>query len=260
MTDYWLFDPAGNVTALIPLADAAACDTAVAQAVMEAEPTCEQAGFVLPGTGRCDARLQMAGGEFCGNASLCTAALTALTGGLSVGGSAQLRIAVSGAGEPVSVTVKRRSEDLFSGSVVMPPVTEIREISLPGADLPAVPVVIMPGICHAFLPESFGTDRAGSVIRGWCEALNADAMGVMLTDPDFTRLTPLVYVPAVGTLFRENSCASGTAAFGALLAARRRSAVELRLREPGGILSVTAEPDGPVVLCNTVRLVRRAGI
>ena len=260
MTEYWLFDPSGNITALIPVPEEGACSPAAAEAVMNTESVCEQVGFVLPGTDLCDARLRMAGGEFCGNAALCTAALTAVASGVPVGSTVRLRIAVSGADEPVSVALDRREDGFFTGSVIMPPVTEIREIPLPGAALGPVPVVIMPGICHAFLPEAFGLGRAESVIRDWCSELNADAMGVMLTDPVFTRLTPLVYVPAVQTLFRENSCASGTAAAGALLASRKRSPVSLRLAEPGGTLSVTAEPGGPVTLENTVRLIRRAVI
>ena len=260
MKDYWLFDPSGNVTALIPEEKESECDPAFAEAVMRAEPSCEQAGFVLPGAGLSDAKLHMAGGEFCGNAALCTAALTAVRSGLPIGDTVRLRIAVSGADDPVSVTLDRCGNDRFTGTVVMPPVTEIVEISLPGAAFGPVPVVIMPGICHAFLPESFGPDRAESVIRDWCADLHADAMGVMLTDPDFTRLTPLVYVPAVRTLFRENSCASGTAAAGALLSFRRKAAVSLSLEEPGGILSVSAEPGGDVVLSNSVRLMRRAFI
>jgi len=260
MTEYWLFDPSGNVTALIPLETGAPCDPSAAEAVMRAEPTCEQAGFVLRGNGLSDARLQMAGGEFCGNAALCTAALTAIGSGLPVGDTVRLRIAVSGAVDPVAVSLTRCEVDFFTGSVVMPPVTEIRETPLSGPIPGPVPVVIMPGICHAFLPESFGLDRAESVIRDWCAELNADAMGVMLTDSAFTKLTPLVYVPAVRTLFRENSCASGTAAAGALLAFQRKSAVSMRLAEPGGTLAVTAEPGGAVTLENTVRLIRRAAI
>ncbi len=259
MTEYWLFDPSGNITALIPLLEGGACDPAIAEAVMQAEPSCEQAGFVLPGFAGFDARLQMAGGEFCGNAALCTAALTAIRAGVSIGDPICLRIAVSGADDLVGVTLEHCGEDFFSGAVAMPPVKEIREVSLPGSNNP-VPVVFMPGICHAILPESFGLERAESVIRDWCSALNAEAMGIMLTDLSLTRLTPLVYVPAVQTLFRENSCASGTAAAGALLASRRQSTVSLRLEEPGGVLSVAAEPGGAVTLTNTVRLVRRAFI
>ena len=258
MTEYWLFDPSGNITALIPLQAETDCGLSIAEAVMRAEPSCEQSGFVLPGTALCDARLRMAGGEFCGNASLCTAALTAVRTGMPIGETICMRIDVSGAALPVSVTLDRRKDDFFTGSVVMPPVTEIREISFPGTHTGPVPVVIMPGICHAVVSESFGIDRAETVIRDWCAALNADAMGIMLTDSVFSRLTPLVYVPAAGTLYRENSCASGTAAVGALLASHRQSSVSLSLKEPGGTLYVSADPDGSVTLSNTVRLVRRA--
>ena len=257
MTEYWLFDPSGNITALIPLPGDAPCDPSVAEAVMRAEPSCEQVGFVLSGSSQFDACLEMAGGEFCGNASLCTAALTALRTGVPVGGTVRLWITASGAEDPVSVSLERQEASFFMGSIVMPPVTEIRDVLLPGQASP-VPVVFMPGIAHAVVAESFGLDRAESVVREWCAALNAPAMGILLTDPAFIRLTPLVYVPAVHTLYRENSCASGTAAAGALLAYRWQTEVSLSFREPGGTLFVTAAPDGSVTLRNTVRLLRQA--
>ena len=259
MTEYWLFDPSGNITALIPLPDDAPCDPSAAEAVMRAEPSCEQVGFVLSGPSQCDARLEMAGGEFCGNASLCTAALTALRTGVPVGDTVRLRIAVSGTEAPVPVSLERQEASFFMGSIVMPPVTGIRDVLLPGQASP-LPVVFMPGIAHAVVPDSFSLGRAEAVIRDWCAALNVPAVGILLTDPAFTSLTPLVYVPAVGTLYRENSCASGTAAAGALLAYRRQSEVSLSFREPGGTLSVTAGPDGSVTLRNTVRLLRQTFI
>ena len=126
MTEYWLFDPSGNITALIPVPEEGACSPAAAEAVMNTESVCEQVGFVLPGTDLCDARLRMAGGEFCGNAALCTAALTAVASGVPVGSTVRLRIAVSGADEPVSVALDRREDGFFTGSVIMPPVTEVK--------------------------------------------------------------------------------------------------------------------------------------
>lgn len=260
MTEYWLFDPSGNITALIPLPDEASCDPAIAETVMRAEPSCEQAGFVLPGQGNSTVRLQMAGGEFCGNASLCTAALTAVRTGIPVGSPFRLRITVSGTAEPVSVSLERKDVSFFTGTVDMPPVIGIRKVRFPGAESESVYVVIMPGISHAIVPESFGLDRAEAVIRDWCSMLNAPAMGILLTDESFSRMTPLVYVPAVNTLYRENSCASGTAAVGALLASRRQSPACFTIEEPGGTLGVSAEPDGSVTLSNTVRLLRRSCI
>lgn len=259
MTEYWLFDPSGNITALIPMPDDTPYNPSAAEAVMRAEPSCEQAGFVLSGPAQCDARLEMAGGEFCGNASLCTAALIALRTDVPVGATVRLRIAVSGTEDPVSVSLERQEESFFKGSIVMPPVTEIRDILLPGQEFP-LPVVFMPGIAHTIVPETFGLGRAEAVIREWCAALNVPAMGIQLADPAFTRLTPLVYVPAARTLYRENSCASGTAAAGALLAYRQQSGVSLCFKEPGGTLFVTADPDGSVTLRNTVRLLRQAFI
>ena len=55
--------------------------------------------------------------------------------------------------------------------------------------------------------------------------------------PDF-RMTPFVYVPGSGTFFRENSCASGSAAAAMYLAAERSVPVSLTLLEPAMYLSL----------------------
>ena len=65
-------------------------------------------------------------------------------------------------------------------------------------------------------------------------------------------MTPLVYVPAAGTLFWENSCASGTTACGAYVAAKTGGPVSLSLRQPGGSLEIRVSEDGAFGLSGTV--------
>ena len=83
---------------------------------------------------------------------------------------------------------------------------------------------------------------------------NADALGLMFVDRDRSALTPLVYVPAAGTLFWETSCASGTTAVGAWAAGQNCSPgasglpLTLSLKQPGGTLEITAEQDGTLSL------------
>ena len=68
-------------------------------------------------------------------------------------------------------------------------------------------------------------------------------------------MTPLVFVPGSGTVFWENSCASGTAAAGMCFSARRGKREELALQEPGGELQVFSDPaTGETWLSGTVRL------
>jgi len=252
--EYYLFDPSGNITALLPVGRRSECSVEAANRIMEGEPTCEQAGFVLPGEDGCDVTLEMAGGEFCGNASLCTAALFAMERGLAVGEHCSVVLKASGAGEPIEITMTRTNSG-FDGTVSMPRIERIRQIALPGAEEP-ISVAFSQGITHAIVPEQFGMERAEACIRSWCGELKAEAMGIMLVDEASGRLTPLVYVPGSDTLFREHSCASGTAAAGAYLAERAGCELDKSFQEPGGVLSVLALPNGCVTLRNTVRLLR----
>ena len=82
-------------------------------------------------------------------------------------------------------------------------------------------------------------DLAEKAAPVWCRHLNADALGLMFLDRDACSLTPLVYVPAAGTLCWENSCDSGTTAAGAFLAGQTGLPFSISLRQPGGSLTVT---------------------
>jgi diaminopimelate epimerase len=76
----------------------------------------------------------------------------------------------------------------------------------------------------------------------------------MFLDLAQSSMTPLVYVPAAGTLFWENSCASGTTACGAYVAARSGRAVSMSLRQPGGSLEIRVSEDRAFVLSGMVRI------
>ena len=70
---YSVFDPTGNITALVRDPVAPLQQPVIAAGIMRKHPEVEQVGFVsfdgaLPA-------LRMAGGEFCGNASMSAAAL-----------------------------------------------------------------------------------------------------------------------------------------------------------------------------------------
>ena len=191
----------------------------------------------------------MAGGEFCGNASMSAAALWLLRRGGAMPGkweTASLR--VSGVSREVEVRLKREAEKSFLASVRMPPARSVTEQVFPfGALRDPITLVRMEGIVHAIVTPGSGFFRlrdekaaAEEAARRLCAALGAEALGLMFLEGEapLMRLTPLVCVPGSGTMVWENSCASGSAAVGMALAEQSGASVTLRLEEPGGVLEV----------------------
>ena len=243
---YRVFDPTGNITVLVETAVPVEAQPDIAAKLMALEPTAEQVGF-LASDGAADIALRMAGGEFCGNATMCAAVCAAEAAGTDAGTFA---VRVSGADAPVRAAVARQPDGSLRCTVDMPRPEAIEARMLPGVG--EVRVVRFPGISHIVLEEPMPRPLAERNARLWCGALGADALGLLFLDRRTERLTPLVYVPAAGTLFWESSCASGTAAVGAYLA-RDGSAVTATLLQPGGELTIAADETGTLRLTGTVR-------
>ena len=244
---YVLMDPTGNRTILVEDPVPVECQPAVAAQLMERESSAEQAGFLSSAEG-CDLSLRMAGGEFCGNAAMSAAAYRAIRTGVSAG---RFTVKVSGASEPVSVQLERQTAGGWQGIVEMPRPCSVETVKFPGGQ--AYPVVAFQGISHVILEQQqVPGDQAGRLAKEWCRYLQADALGLMFLDQEEGRLTPLVYVPAADTLFWESACGSGTTATGAWLSRKQGKPLTLSLRQPGGVLGISASPDGPLFLKGSV--------
>ena len=247
---YYKVDPTGNITLLITSPVPREVRREVAALLMKREEDAEQVGFLeAPGNSGCVLRLQMAGGEFCGNASISAAALYAARTG--VYGS--LLIEVSGVDRPVSIFVSKQGEDFYEGRVSMPLPECVTEVVLGGKRLP---LVRFPGICHLVNDGTFTEEFAEQSIASWCRELNAGALGVLFTDG--MTMKPLVYVCKTRTAFWEHSCASGTAALGAYCALSRGKSGTYSFRQPCGTLSVDAVIEngniGSLTLCGGARI------
>ncbi len=254
--NYSIFDPTGNITALVGTPVAVVDQPGTAAEIMKQHPEVEQVGFVSlfyePGYAM-QAVLRMAGGEFCGNATMCTAALYMLRRDLH--GSAEVSVSVSGASEPLTVNLVRKDDISFDSSVLMPPALDIEETAFVcetdnGTLSGTLPVVHMEGIDHIVIEEGSPfselkdqPDHAGRVIRKWCAGLKSDCLGMMFLEGEgnVRKLTPLVYVPGADTVFWENSCASGSAATGMYLASRSGEPIDCTLNEPAGDLRVESD-------------------
>ena len=250
---YYIVDPTKNMTALVETPVPPASRPFAAAEIMKAEPDCEQVGFLSRGDAG-ELRLDMAGGEFCGNASMSAAALLCAQDGVPQGQTRLLKLRVSGAASPVEVAVTVEDRGAFACTVNMPAPERITEETLPlGNREICLPVVFLPGIAHIIAAEDeLDAGEAERAVKDWCKSLKAAALGIMLFDEKTLTLRPMVYVPAADTLFWESSCASGSAALGAYLAKRSGRPVELCLAEPGGTLRVNAAPEGDVRLSGQV--------
>ncbi|MCR5041907.1 MAG: hypothetical protein K6C36_07425, partial [Clostridia bacterium] len=257
--EYTLFDPTKNVTALVTTEIDPDLRAAAAAKIMEKEPACEQVGFVYTDRdGR--SRLDMAGGEFCGNASMAAGLLFApepalrqpelLPGCSEAPYSAELY--VSGTPGPVEVAVMPWPDGAFGCSVRMPRPEKIFSAELPfEGKTYRLPVVSFPGISHVIVRSGlFTREQAEKAVRIWCRELGVSALGIMnIESPvpgdkmiqsgaEALKMVPLVFVPAADTLFWESSCASGSAALGAYVlslpgAENETEAAAVDISQPG---------------------------
>ncbi|MBR2682419.1 MAG: hypothetical protein IKE22_04030 [Atopobiaceae bacterium] len=283
---YCIVDPTGNITALVESEIEVARQPSVGAELMRRHPEVEQVGFVqlvsggvpdepLAGT------LRMAGGEFCGNASISAAALCLLRAeearGVSIAnqGNTQdpcvVSLRVSGAARPVEVRLFREAPKAFKAAIRMPEAQDISWKVLSYGDVSAkVPVVALEGISHIvieadnlFFSLLDKPDVAEEAVKAWCKQLGADGLGLMFLEKEgpSRKLTPLVYVADGDTVFWEHSCASGSAATALYLAERLGAFADEELVEPGGSLRVTCDPTtGETWLYGSARIVEEASI
>ena len=258
---YSILDPTGNITALVESPVERTRYQAAAAAIMHLHPEVEQVGILLPAGTDGLPSLQMAGGEFCGNASMCAAALLRLRG---LSGD-RISLHVSGAAQPLEVCLHQTGDGAFSAELQMPQAREITERDFTFENLRgSLPLVRMEGISHIVIERNSvffkllgDRPRAEQAVRSFCTELGAEGLGLLFLEGEGSerRMTPLVYIPGSGTVFWENSCASGSAAAGMYLAHTGRASGEVNMLEPGGILTVASNArTGETRLRGSVRL------
>ena len=263
---YSIWDPMGNITAIVEKDTPAEEMPGTAKEIMERHPEVEQVGFFTARkhAGKEEISLNMAGGEFCGNASMCAGALYLTRQGRTVKGHEEdVTLKVSGTDEPVTISLKAADQG-FETSIIMPKALSTGEKTFSFDNKTGIiPVIELPGITHLIIEEdnvffSLSKDEkaAVSAVRGWCGELDADGLGLMFIEGKGTecRMTPLVYVPVGDTVFFESSCASGSAAAGIYRAYSSKTGQSMDLKQPGGTLKVKSDPEsGKTILYGKVR-------
>ena len=231
---YMPADPAGNLTGLVLTPVAREAHPAVAAQLMARCPEgFEQIAFIdedsltgpLP-------RMEMMGGEFCGNASRAFGLLAAQRRGR---GETELAVSVSGAAEPVRVRLDSARGCAYAD---MPLPTGCVRIDAAGR---ALDVVRMEGIDHAIVPGEAPSQALAEAVLAAMPP--APAQGVLFLDGQ--RMTPFVHVPATGTGVWESSCGSGSVALAWLLCRGRDDGLHaFAFDEPGGRIEVRAQVAG----------------
>lgn len=238
-------NPSGNTTVFIldPVPREKYAD--VSRAVLSyGNVGAEQVGFLVADETRPGGwRMEMAGGEFCGNASRSFAAWLALCpeGGAPKGlpqAEMDKVISVSGAGEPLTAHLTRMEEENRCYVTVDMP---LPQRCLTGRDpwFGAYSLVIFDGISHLVLWDH--ADRPEDVEKAK-ELLSVagplpEAFGLMYYNEKEQTMRPLVYVRDPYTLVWENSCGSGSSALASALAQRDKRSLEgVLVKQPGGEL------------------------
>ena len=246
-------DPAGNRTLMVmdPVEPALRA-AAAAWMLREGIGRGEQVGFVVPPRLGGAGRLEMMGGEFCGNAARSFGLWLASQKGKGAG---KLLVELSGCARPLEVDADPLAGEAFAQ---MPLPREIRPVAVPGAG--QLEAVVFEGITHLPVvgmdPSMEFVSRAVEVVE---KAIPSDAVGVLFLDRDAMTMKPAVYVRETGTTIFESSCGSGSVAAAAWLGRELGDGVHrFVFRQPGGEIkaeirrekgnTTAARMGGPVVL------------
>ena len=244
---FYRADPAGNITLLIEDYFPESDYPKVAASLLRLDPAAEQAGFIEEISAD-SVSLHMAGGEFCGNASLSAAALALMKHEKQQG---KVSVTVYGLSGPLSAELKSTGPGTYLGSLWMPLPKSSTKVVLPfDGETYMLPLVIFPGIGHLITGKIPDDRKAESAVKKWCRMLGLPALGIIQLDMEAGTLRPLVYVSAVDTLFWEHSCASGTCAAVYRLSEEHGPGT-WHFREPGGILGASAG-NGTLTLLGSV--------
>lgn len=234
-----VLDPAGNVTAIV-CSDVPAAERArvAAQILRLPELGIEQVAFLTAPRSGGEIRLEMMGGEFCGNALRCAGFYQALRNGAQ--GKSCVLAEISGA-DGVQPVMADTAEG--TASTVMPLPLSVQPAGW--ADVQAARVTFA-GITH-FVIDCAQPDET-LVQRAIAAAPEASAVGAIFLDRAHGSIKPVVFVRKTASCVAENSCASGSVAAAVVLTADFADGItEIGIGQPGGALEVGVQrTDGAV--------------
>ena len=217
--------PAGNDTALVEGIPAKKDRKRINDQIMQLFPNVEQVGFYktngIP-------RLEMAGGEFCGNATRSFAYL------FFKGKRNKGSFKVSGVKQILKAGIDS-SKTSFAQMPIYKSFSKVKQLEK------NIWQVEIKGITHLITPLSdFEKENlkveGKKLLRKYNLLQTVPASGVMFYSKlkdDSYKLDPIVWVRDIETLFYETACASGSAAFGLWFIKKNKlNEIEIKVQQP----------------------------
>lgn len=252
---YRIADPAGNVTVMVTSPVKKSEYAEVSRRLLDAIDGAEQVGFLVPPLRGGDVRLEMMGGEFCGNALRCAGLYYAAMHPDFKNGIVKTEI--SGCDAILNVWIHGERGEV-EGEMPLPVDSDIAMLwKTRIAD-----AVIFDGIVHCVSEQDHSDIKPAWLkesLRSLAMQYHTSAVGLIQLDRENLSITPIVYVVSTDTMIYESSCASGSEAVAVCLGEGEKDGTyTYRLREPGGTLSVTITKEkGSVVsvkICGDIGL------
>lgn len=259
---YKIFDPSGNITALVE-GDSFTPEERIAinDAIMAKHAEVEQVGFLSDGA----PAMTMAGGEFCGNATRSAVLAYLLQHDRTDAGE------YCTAHSAVSMHIRTCGKDIDGGAEDMPvnvpcdtevwcriPVggyqicrldEETIRVDLDGISFLIKESPVLERLESQFDARSRDAGLKAEAARLLSESgIDNDALGVIFkkasADAGYVEIVPAIWVKAVDTMFLENACGSGSIAASLAEAFAGRTAAEYTIMQPSGKpLIITHEKD-----------------
>lgn len=235
-----ILSPAGNITALVKGLVDKKDKKRLNDQIMSRYPLVEQVGFYETDLKDRTATLEMAGGEFCGNATRSLAYL------VLDGKPGKIKVKVSGTNKVLKAGIK-----LPKTSYAQMPI--YRSFECVKTIDKYLSLVRLGGISHLITPKP--NDLESEELKTLAKKLlkkvgllkSSPASGVMFTSYEngLLKIDPVVWVRDIKTLFYETACASGTTAVALWKSLQnRKSKTSLIIKQPSQkSLKITIEKD-----------------
>ena len=216
---YSIFYPGGNATALVnKLVLKPNLKKLINDKIMILNPLVEQVGFI----DQKNYQLEMAGGEFCGNATRC-AAFYYLNSG-----QGKIKLKVSGVAKKLATGIDANNNVWAQMPILPNPVTKRLGYT----------VINLEGITQVIASSKPSKQKAKSILNKLGLINSVPAAGVMFISKNRLKikLDPFVWVRDIKTFYYETACASGTAAVGLFLALQQKRNIDnLKVIQPSGL-------------------------
>lgn len=230
--NYILYSPCGNDTGLVIGSDFTNLEKKeINDKIMDLHPNVEQVGFLSTSS----YELNMAGGEFCGNATRSSAYY------YLNGEEGSINIKVSGTSGHIKSGVDAQKNawaelPIYTGSDVVTTLSDdIKSVKLEGI----THIILGVEASSKYLDIIYkDTEHIKNISKQIRKDFNIDdsAVGVIFQEEinNVLKIHPIVWVKSIDTCFYETACGSGTAATSIVKSLEVANSISLDLLQPSG--------------------------